>query len=162
MDYATWMVHKSECENAAQVPFQRMSGSAQAAMKEAGAAGAIIEGLWITGAWGRVSGPDWHPGGIYRVAPSWPGPAKLEPAPQPQPQPEYEDLPVRLVDDGHWRVRVGMLYCFLSNVTIHRRFAGYVYEINGRTAVRPELLFDSRPDETYRLRVPNAVRFVKQ
>ena len=156
LDYETWMKVKSECQNDAQVSFQRMSPEAQAAIKDAWAARAIIEGLWVNGAWAHVSDPDWYPGGIYRVSPSWPGPAKPEPAA------EYEDKNVFLVgasyrfihpsEDGRW---------LLASAPAMVGFCGYIYEVDGKDKPSPILIFDLHPDGTYRLRVPKAVRFLK-
>jgi hypothetical protein len=157
LDYATWMKHKSECENDEQVSFQRMSGSAQAAIKDAHAAGAVLEGLWISGDWKTVDGPDWHPGGIYRVAPSWPGPAKLEPAA------EYEDKNVFLADEFYRFIHPleQATRWLLPSAPGSLGFVGYVYATDGREWCSPALISDKQDDGTYRLRVPKAVRFLK-
>ena len=158
LDYDTWQQFKEECWNEAQVSFQRMSPEAQEAMKEAGAAGALTEALGLDGTWVMLVSTysRWHKGSIYRVSPTWPGPAK------PEQKTEYVDRPVVVTDgyrfaqpgddDAHWHI---------SFATGLVGFAGYVYEINGKEKLRPRPLFDQQHDGTYRLRVPVAVRFLK-
>jgi hypothetical protein len=157
LDYDTWQKVKEECENIAQVSFQRMSKAAQKAMQDAHADGAKIAGVALGGAWILQKDPSWYPGSIYCVQPStWPGPAK------PKPKPEYVDQPVvvsggyRIAqpgeDDAHWLISVahGLV-----------GFCGFVYDADGREWCSPAPIFDQQPDGTHRLRVPKAVRFLK-
>ena len=156
ISYETWQNVKEECRNDAQVVLQRMSPEAQNAMKDAHAAGAIIEVVNAFGEWVALSEPSWHCGLPHRVSTSWPGPAK------PEPVPEYEDKNVFLAgaaykfihpeDGSRW---------FITSAQGTVGFVGYVYNINGKCKIRPRLLFDKQPDGTYRLRVPKAVRFLK-
>jgi hypothetical protein len=141
------------------LPFCRLSKAAQAAMKEVAAGSALIEMLSLDGTWIRSGEPSWYNGSTYRVSPSWPGPAK------PEPVVEYIDKPV---------VLDGVVYLFAHYTHNEPQwilpmacgivgFAGYVYlDGFGVERCRARLLFDSLPDGTYRLRVPKAVRFVKQ
>jgi hypothetical protein len=164
LDYDSWQQVKEECRNDAQVSFQRMSEPAQAAMKEADAAGALTEVLGLAGTWVMLGSTysqwQWHKGNSYRISPSWPGPAK--PEPKPEPKPEYVDQPIVVnsgyrvaqpgEDDAHWLISVahGLV-----------GFCGFVYEADGKDKLNPILIFDQQPDGTHRLRVPKAVRFLK-
>ena len=156
MNYDTWMKVMAECHNDDMRPWCKMTEPARLAMINAHAAGAGIEGMGLE-EWRRATEPRWHKGNIYRVCPSWPGPAN------PAPAPEYVDKDVFLVGVTYRFTlpsESGMQW-FITLAPSMVGFVGYVYEINGRTAVRPKLLFDSQPDGTYRLRVPKAVRFLK-
>ncbi len=157
LDYDTWQNVKTECENDAQVSFQRMSRAAQKAMQDAHVDGARIATIVHGGAWIGQHDPAWFPGGIYRVNPTWTGPAK------PEPKPEYVDQPVVL--DGvvykSSNPTGSSPYLLLPMAPAAVGFAGYVYEINGKEKLRPRLLCDQQPDGTYRLRVPKAVRFLR-
>ncbi len=156
LDYDTWMKVKTECENEAQVIFQRMSEPAQAAMKEAHEAGAIIEIVSINGDWVAASIPIWHKGLPHRVSPSWPGPAK------PEPVVEYEDKNVFMVgasyrfshpsEDGRW---------LLASAPAMVGFCGYIYEDAGKEWCHLYVQSDIQPDGTLRMRIPKAVRFLK-
>ena len=84
LDYDTWMKNKEECQNYDMRPWCKMTEPARIAMKNAHAAGAGIEGIGLDGLWFRAPEPRWHKGNIYRVPPSWPGPAKPEPVPEPE------------------------------------------------------------------------------
>jgi len=107
--------------------------------------------------WRRATEPMWHKGNIYRVCPSWPGPAK------PEPTPEY-------VDKDVFRVGVTCRFNLPSDAGMQWAitlapsmggFVGYVYSTDGREWCIPTLLVDKQDDGTYRLRVPKAVRFLK-
>ena len=159
MDYDTWQKFKTECENDAQVSFQRMSQSAQMAMQDAHADGAIIASLALGGAWIRQKCPSWYAGSIYCVQPStWTGPAK------PEQKPEYVDRKL-ILGKGMYYVEVpnpaNATMWDLNTAPSMFGFAGYVYETDGREWCSPELICDKQPDGTYRLRVPTAVRFLK-
>ena len=156
MDYDMWQKVKTECHNEAQVSFQRMSQAAQKAMQDAHVDGAGIEVLVLAGSWDYTSDEKLHAGIIYRVSPSWPGPAK------PEPKPEYVDRKV-VVADGYRFAQPGedVAHWLISVAPALVGFCGYVYEINGKEKIRPRLIFDQQPDGTHRLRVPKAVRFVK-
>ena len=156
MDYDTWMKNKEECQNYDMRPWCKMTEPARIAMINAHAAGAGIEGIGLDGLWFCAPEPRWHKGNIYRVSPSWPGPAKLET------KPEYVDKNV---------FRSIQMYRFIHpeigepwRVTTAPSmvgFAGYVYEAAGREWCSPELIFDKQDDGTCRLRVPKAVRLRK-
>ena len=157
MDYDTWMKVRSDCHNDDMRPWCKMGEPARTAMINAHAAGAGIEVMGLE-EWRRSTEPRWHNGNIYRVCPSWPGPAN------PAPAAEYEDKNVFLVGVTYKFVHHGGSNApswLITTAMGTIGFAGYVYEINGRTAVRPKLLFDSQPNGTYRLRVPKSVRFLK-
>lgn len=147
MTYEQWQSVKEECHNAKMVVFCAMSKAAQEAIAEVGRSGGIIELFNMYGVWERKFTTETFPGRLYRVSPSWPGPAK------PEPVVEYEDVPVW---NNNKRLGYGGLY--LDAVRSDFRFAGYVMP-DGK--LRPRLTFDSQPDGTYRLRVPKAVRLVK-
>ena len=157
MDYETWMKVKDACLNDDMRPWCRMPDGTRKAMKYAHAAGAIIETLTYMGEWVATENPGWQVGIIYRVAPSWPGPAKPEPAP------EYEDKDVFLVGATYRFIRPSEegTQWFITAAPAMVGFVVYVYEINGGTAVRSKWFFESHTDGTYRLRVPKAVRFLK-
>ncbi len=155
MDYVTWEKHRDELHNEDMRPLCKLSKEAQEAMKEAAGGSALIEMLVPAGTWSRTGEPSWYQGFAYRVSPNWPGPAK------PEPVEECETLLVYAGNDGHWRVKGSNVNHYLSTVHGHLRFAGYVYEIDGKERCRARLLFDPHPDGTFRLRVPKAVRFVK-
>jgi hypothetical protein len=154
MNYNTWVMVQEECWNDEQVSFQRMSRAAQAALKEAHAAGARIESLERAGSWTFACQPSWHPGLPYRVSPAWPGPAKPEPAV------EYEDKNVFLV---------GAAYRFFHPSEDATRWllaaapgtVGFVGYVMWDGKLEPCLIFDQQPDGTYRPRIPKAVRFLK-
>jgi len=158
LDYDTWQKVKAECENDAQVSFQRMSAEAQKAMQGAHAAGAKIAAVALGGALVTHPDPAWHPGRIYCILPSsWPGPAK------PEPKPEYEDKNVFLVGAAcrfTLPSEAGMQWVITLAPSMGG-FVGYVYETDGREWCIPTLLVDKQDDGTYRLRVPKAVRFLK-
>ena len=155
MDYDTWMKLRSECHNDDMWPWRKMGEPARIAMINAHASGAGIDVMGLE-EWRRATEPRWHRGNIYRVCPSWPGPAN------PAPAPEYEDKNVFMLGNTYRFIHPEIGERWLATTALGTTgFAGYVYEINGRTAVRPKLLFDAQPDGTYRLRVPKAVRFLK-
>ena len=156
MNYETWMVHKAECLNDDTRPWCRMSEPAKAAMKEAHAAGAIIEVVDFVGDWVATSTPIWHKGLTYRVSPTWPGPAK------PDQKPEYVDQPV-VVADGYRFAQPGEddAGWLISLAPGLGGFCGFVYEADGKDIYLYGLVFDQQPDGSHRLRIPKAVRFVK-
>jgi hypothetical protein len=100
----------------------------------------------------------WHNGNTYRVSPAWSGPAK------PEPVVEYEDVPIdRNFDKYHYMfARDGEAIRSIVSAPGDPRFAGYVYATDDRKWCSPALICDKQDDGTYRLRVPKAVRFVKQ
>ncbi len=157
LDYDSWQQVKEECHNEAQVSFQRMSEPAQAAMIKAHKAGAVIDALGLDGVWFHPSYPMWRLGTIYRVSPTWPGPAK------PELKPEYVDQKV-IMGKGMYYIEVPNRTSALWNINAASSmfgFVGYVYEADGKDIYLYGLVFDQKPDGTHRLRVPKAVRFLK-
>ena len=156
MDYQTWMNVKTECHNDAQVSFQRMSPAAQKAMQDAHVDGAGIEVLVLAGTWYCTSEEKLHAGIIYRVSPTWPGPAK------PEPKPEYVDQPV-VAADGYRFAEPGEddAGWLISLAPGQVGFCGFVYEADGKDIYLYGLVFAQQPDGSHRLRVPKAVRFLK-
>ena len=160
MDYETWMKNKEECQNEAMRPWCKMSELTRIAMIDAHAAGAKIETLTHMGAWVATENPGWHVGTAYRVSPSCTGPAK------PDPKPEYEDCKVLLLGDGTiytytYQGKTSAYTRSIDSAVANSRFAGYVYEDDGKDKLNPIPIFDPQPDGTYRLRVPKAVRFMR-
>ena len=157
MDYDTWMKLRSECHNDDMCPWRKMGEPARIAMINAHASGAGIEVMGLE-EWRRATEPMWHKGNIYRVCPSWPGPAK------PEPKPEYVDKDVFLVGVTcrfTLPSEAGMQWAITLAPSMGG-FVGYVYSTDGREWCIPTLICDEQDDGTYRLRVPKAVRFLKE
>lgn len=153
MTYEQWERVKEECHNAKMVAFAGLSKEAQEAMREACKfMWASVDGLNWDGSWSPVNMPGFYPGNTYRINPSWSGPSKTELVE------EYEDVPVR-VACGHYVACDGAGERALDVCRSSIRFAGYVMP-DGLLA--PCLIFDEQADGTYRLRVPKAVRLVKE
>jgi hypothetical protein len=74
---------------------------------------------------------------------------------------DYMDVSIAVSCGRHIVDKQEYMY-WISGAPNDVDFAGYVYEINGKERIRPRLLFDSMPDGTFRLRVPKAVRYVKE
>ena len=157
LNYETWMKVKEELHNEEMRPLCKLSKEAQAAMMDAHAAGAIIDALGMIGLWVQAQEPRWHQGNIYRVSPSWPGPAK------PEPVVEYVDKDVSRQSGTIWvdnPYNCSARYP-ITVVASMEGFSGYVYEIVGKDECLPSLIRDRQPDGTWRIRIPKAVRFVK-
>lgn len=155
MTYEQWERVKDECQNAKMIAFCAMSKEAQEAMRESCTRMmAYIDKLGRDGKWEMSLNCGFLNGNTYRINPSWPGPAK------PEPVAEYEDVPVvqrHTLYGGD--SKVDFIFRTLQSMSCDHRFAGYVMP-DGR--IRPRLILDQQKDGTYRLRVPKAVRLVKE
>jgi hypothetical protein len=156
MDYAEWEKYRGELYNDGCKPFCLLSNRAREIMQSAAKDGAIIEVLDIAGVFGRKQCKGFHAGYAYRISPDWPGPAK------PEPKTEYVDV-APYVEGAMHVLNQPMGYNYwLSGAQNHVAFAGYVYETDGKEMIRAFLMFDAQADGTFRMRVPKAVRFVKE
>jgi hypothetical protein len=156
MDYAEWEKHKDELHNESMKPFCRFSDEAREVMQSAEKEGASIDVLDCAGLFRRKQCKGFQGGYAYRVSPYWPGPAK------PEPKPEYVDESIHTSGGMYVLYHHSGCVLWLCDAQNNVAFSGYVYETDGKERVRPRLLFDAQPDGTFRLRVPKAVRFVKE
>lgn len=149
ISYETWEKHKVTLQNESWTPFGKWPTDVQDAMREIEPSLRMY--LEASGMWGGKP-VTLFPGMAYRVSASWPGPAK------PEPVAEYDDLPVFL-HKGIFAINSDGYQNCIALANALTRFAGYVMP-DGK--LRPRLIFDLQKDGTYRLRVPVAVRLLKE
>jgi hypothetical protein len=158
MDYATWEKYKKDLANETWTAWAKWPTDVKDAMQMIATDNTQLltyEGLWID----RAASSSYHAGTTYRVNPAWPGPSK------PKPVAEYEDVPVFMVGIMYRFTHPGYEggRCYLAAAPGTAGFAGYVYVGKEcKPECCPALIFDGQADGTWRLRVPLAVRLLKE
>jgi hypothetical protein len=174
MDQVTWKEHREELINTVWTPLGRMSERAKALMREARREGAPVEKLLSRGRWIPAKVKCLANGAIYRISPDWTGPTETVPAAT---NAVYEDKEVTLGPQGVFTFNfsgdgktstMGFTFNFSGDgktstmgfASSCANFVGYVYVKNGIKYCRPRVQFDRQTDGTYRVRKPEAVRFL--
>jgi hypothetical protein len=152
-----YLRHKKALENEDWVPFDKLALYVKNAL-EAYTPRVWIQALDPNGRWTPKAPNDaFRPALIYRVDPTWGGPAE-------EPKPTFVDIKPYKDHDGDWMVKApdGLTDMFMSRAVVgFRGCMGFIYNRVVCPALLTEEVSVDGKHAGYHLVIPEAVRFIK-